>query len=90
MTVNPFEELNLRFDKLESLLAGISPVTAADPVEKPINTEELCAFLGITRPTAVRYRKKGTIPFLLIGSAIRYDRRAVLKALEAKPSKRSR
>lgn len=55
------------------------PVT--DPVE--INgTKELCARLDITEPTVIRWRKKGKIPFLLIGSSVRYNYRAVIKALE--------
>jgi excisionase family DNA binding protein len=84
MTANPFEEIMLRLERIEAKIGGRAAAPAADPVEKPIDTEQLCEFLGVTRPTIVRYRKKNIIPFLLIGSSIRYDRRAVLKALEAK------
>jgi len=52
--------------------------------EQPINTKELCSFLGITTPTAIRWRKKGKLPFLQIGSRILYQKEKVLAALENK------
>lgn len=59
-----------------------SPVTNKD--EPPINTKELCSFLGITEPTLIRWRKKGVIPFLKIGSRILYQKSAVIAAIEGK------
>ena len=50
--------------------------------EKPVTTKELCSFLGITEPTVIRWRKKGKIPFIQIGSAIRFNLSAVVQALE--------
>ncbi len=47
-----------------------------------IDTKELCKRLGITEPTVIRWRQKGKIPYLQIGSAVRFDFRAVIKALE--------
>jgi excisionase family DNA binding protein len=52
--------------------------------EQPINTKELCSFLDITEPTLIRWRAKGKIPFLRIGSRILYQKGAVLAALENK------
>ena len=52
--------------------------------EQPITTKEICNFLGITEPTIIRWRKKGKIPFLQVGSRILYQKSAVLKALENK------
>ena len=52
--------------------------------EQPVNTKELCAFLGVTEPTIIRWRKKGKIPFLQIGSSIRFNLSAVVSALEVK------
>lgn len=49
--------------------------------EPPITTKELCKFLNITEPTAIRYRKLGKIPFFEIGSAIRYSKKEVMDAL---------
>ena len=50
--------------------------------EKPITTKELCEYLGITEPTVLRWRKKGEIPFFCIGSAVRFRKSEVIKALE--------
>lgn len=52
--------------------------------EQPITTKQLCEFLSITEPTVIRWRKKGKIPFMQIGSALRYDREAVIKAISEK------
>lgn len=53
-------------------------------IEQPVTTKQLCEFLGITEPTIIRWRKKGKIPFLQIGSRILFQKSAVLKALENK------
>ena len=50
--------------------------------EKPINQRDLCKFLDLSEPTVIRWRKKGLIPFMQIGSAIRYDVNRVIEALE--------
>lgn len=52
--------------------------------EQPISTKQLCDFLGICEPTAIRWRRKGKIPFLKIGTRILYQKSAVLAALENK------
>jgi len=57
--------------------------------EQPVNTKELCSFLGITTPTAIRWRKRGKLPFLQIGSRILYQKSAVLAALENKKGLKS-
>ncbi len=51
-------------------------------LEPPITTKQLCLFLGITEPTVIRWRKKGKIPFLQIGSSVRFNLPNVLDALE--------
>ena len=48
-----------------------------------ITGDELCKKLGVTIQTLIRWRQKGRIPFLEIGSAVRYDLHKVLEALEA-------
>ena len=60
-----------------SLNAGRSPER-----KEIIDTKELCTRLNITEPTVIRWRKKGRIPFLQIGSSIRFDFGAVVSALE--------
>lgn len=67
---------------LEKLLStpGATPVI----IEKPVSTKEICDFLSITEPTLIRWRNKGKIPFIKIGSNIRYNKAEVIKALEVK------
>ena len=55
--------------------------------EQPITTKQLCEFLGITEPTVIRWRKKGKIPFLQIGSSIRFNLSSVIAALEVSKKK---
>jgi predicted DNA-binding transcriptional regulator AlpA len=56
------------------------------PEKRPeiIDRDELCRRLNITEPTVIRWEKKGKIPRMEIGSAVRYDWNKVLAALEAK------
>ena len=58
--------------------------TEASKNEQPITTKQLCEFLSITEPTVIRWRKKGKIPYMQIGSALRYDKEAVIKAISEK------
>lgn len=51
---------------------------------KPVNTKELCAYLGITPQTLIRWKKKRKIPYMNIGSAVRFDLSKVIAALEKK------
>lgn len=51
---------------------------------KPVTAPELCQYLNISPPTLIRWRKKGKIPFLKIGGSIRYDKVAVIAAIENK------
>jgi excisionase family DNA binding protein len=52
--------------------------------EQPVTTKQLCEFLGVTEPTIIRWRNKGKIPFMRIGSSIRFNLSAVVSALEVK------
>jgi Helix-turn-helix domain len=70
-----------RLEKIELLLAAKASESSLKP---PIATKELCKFLNVTEPTLTRYRKRGIIPYLNIGSAIRYDLNKVINALENK------
>ena len=55
-----------------------------------VTGEELCKKLGITIQTLIRWRKKGKVPFMQIGSAVRYDLIAVIAALEVGKRKGAR
>ncbi len=69
---------------------GENPQEAKDPKKssKPITQKALCAYLDVTEPTIIRWRKKGKIPFMQIGSAIRYDIDLVTAALEVDNKKK--
>ena len=71
--------VRLAFERLNTASTGTQ-----DKNEQPVTTKQLCEFLGITEPTVIRWRKKGKIPFMQIGSAIRFNLSAVVSALEVK------
>lgn len=54
-----------------------------------LDTEQLMEKLGVTRPTLSKWRKENRIPYIQIGSVVRYDLDKVLEALENK-KRRSR
>lgn len=62
-------------------MAAFSTNTAEPNNDRPITTKQLCEYLGITEPTVIRWKKKGKIPFLQIGTAVRFNLKDVLKAL---------
>lgn len=76
------EAMNLlltRIDHLEEIICQKEPQLSVD---RPITTKELCAHLGVTEPTIIRWKKKGKIPYFRIGSAIRFNLKEVLKSLQ--------
>lgn len=77
----PIEELVQRFREVVKEEIAANGSLASNNDEPPITTKELCKFLSITEPTAIRWRKKGKIPFFEIGSAIRYNKNEVMDAL---------
>lgn len=89
MTTLSFNDLPSAVSDILDQLKELNQRIANDGVSKPqnhenpIDTKELCKRLAITEPTAIRWRKKGKIPYLSIGSSIRYDWNAVLTALQA-------
>jgi excisionase family DNA binding protein len=80
----------ITYGELETLIENsIKRILAAHNIERPpemeiIDTKEVCKRLAITEPTVLRWRKKKKIPYLNIGSAIRYNWPEVVKALENK------
>lgn len=54
-----------------------------------LDTDQLMAKLGVTRPTLSKWRKEGRIPFIQVGAVVRYDLDKVLEVLENK-KRRSR
>lgn len=49
--------------------------------DRLITTAQLCEYLSVTPQTIIRYKKKKKIPFIELGTSIRFNLTAVLKAL---------
>ena len=77
---NPFEVILEELAAIRERMDSISPNPPA-PVEI-IDRPELLKRLALTEPTVIRYEKKGKIPVIRIGSSVRYNWQAVIKALE--------
>jgi len=78
----PIEDLmqSLRLIVREEIAAN--PSSQSRETTEYVNGEALCSFIGISKPTLIRYRKKGKIPFIEVGGVLRYDKNKVAKALE--------
>lgn len=76
------EALHKAYQKLPLIELGVNPVEV-------INSATLMERLDISEPTLIRWRQKGKIPFMQIGTAVRYDWYKVLAELEVKKQKRS-
>lgn len=79
--VNPFETIIELLNELKGMLVSADDITPQQAIEI-IDRHELCKRLSITEPTAIRWEKKGKIPSMRIGSSVRYNWQAVIKALE--------
>lgn len=91
-TDNPFEVIDSKLAIIEELLIDAKfPDQQAIQKESRniLNTDQLMAKLGVTRPTLSKWRKEGRIPFIQVGAVVRYDLDKVLEALENK-KRRSR
>jgi hypothetical protein len=75
-------------NKLEEIQLQLLATPPETVVKRPVNTKQLCEFLSITEPTVARYRRKGIIPYISIGTAIRYDLSKVVASLESKKTKK--
>ncbi len=78
---NPFDTIMAELAEIKQAVATIPQAKAAAPVEI-INAEEICKRLAISGPTLIKWRNKKKIPFIHIGSAIRYNWPKVIEALE--------
>ena len=86
MTQNILGQLEDYFRKLiREEVAAVLPqgeITIQKNKERPVDTKQLCDYLGVTEPTIRRWKKKGKIPFFTVGSAVRFHLDAVIKSLE--------
>ena len=69
---------------LEALEFAVNSIPQKEPTKEAqiITGEDLCKKLDVTIQTLIRWRQKGKIPYLQIGSSIRYDLNKVIEALE--------
>ena len=69
---------------LEAMQWAVEHLPAQRTLSEPeiITGDKLCQRLDITIQTLIRWRQKGKIPFMQIGSAIRYDLNKVIEAIE--------
>lgn len=83
---NPFETILSRIDGMENLLKQslLKEGAGSEPDVEIIDGATLRKRLGISEATEIRYRSKGALPYLSIGSSIRYNWQKVLQALEHK------
>ena len=78
------EREEIRGIALEMMQWAIENMPESNQAPQPeiMTGEELCKKLGVTIQTLIRWRHKGKIPFMRIGSSIRYDFIKVLEAIE--------
>lgn len=54
------------------------------PEERLLTTDETCKFLRCSKPTLHRWKRDGLIPFVRIGTNIRYKESDLKKLIETK------
>lgn len=85
LVLSPIDPQKLIDGIADKVVTKLSFVTSpAKEKSEILDTKELCNRLGMSEPTIVRWREKGKIPYLRIGTNIRYDWAKVLEAIENK------
>lgn len=79
---NPFEIILQQLAEIKEALP--KPGEDKEPIEV-IDRKELMKRLSITEPTAIRWGRRGKLPELRIGNAVRYNWPEVVAALNGKP-----
>lgn len=82
LNFNPFELINNKLEGIDSKLLEALDHVANSPKVEIIDGDTLCERFNITRQTLGRWRSQNRIPFIQIGSIIRYDFFKVIEALE--------
>lgn len=84
--LNPFEVIMTELQELKGMIQA-SGKGEGSPAPDIIDGQELCKRLDISEPTLIRWRQKGKIPFMRIGSSLRYNWPSVVSHLEKASSK---
>lgn len=74
-------KLNDKVDRLETLLTSNLHPSQSEDVTL-MDSRELSEFLDVSKVTIHKWRKEGRIPFIRIGSRIRFKKSDVLAVLE--------
>jgi len=75
------------FVSLQDIIrATINEAMAGAPIpqlgnNKPISQKELAQYLNVSERTIMRWREKGDVPYLQLGSRVLYQTSEVVKAL---------
>lgn len=79
MTPGQLEEFSKKL--LQDFISNMP--TAKTPLQAEIiDVEELCRRLAISVPTQIRWRKKGKLPYLMIGDQVRFNWSEVIEKLK--------
>ncbi|PVD50808.1 hypothetical protein DC498_17705 [Terrimonas sp.] len=86
--------LTISSDELKAMMIEVfkelsAKYPSAAEKDEIIDRAELCKRLNLVEPTIIKWEKKGKIPSLRVGSAVRYSWFKVLNALEKKGGKPS-
>lgn len=83
--LNPYDYLNERLASIEAIIKKVAEnQTATAPQPQIMTGEQVQVKLDITRQTLARWRTQKRIPFIQVGTVIRYDFLKVLEALESR------
>jgi len=72
------------FQAISELRETDLPKPTKPEPEKLLTTAEACELLRCSRPTIHRWKREGLVPFVRIGSCIRYRESDLKKLLETK------
>jgi hypothetical protein len=81
------EDFEALLSKVVLLAVENLPAQPGAPKPDIMTGEQVCEKLSITIQTLIKWRDKGKVPFLQIGSSIRYDFNKVISALEVNKKK---
>ena len=85
--LNPFDTIMAELTELKEAVKNMPQAIAATPPEI-IDTKELCNRLSISEPTCIKMRRgKKPLPYIKLGSSVRFNWPAVIQYLEAKNNK---
>ena len=78
---NPFESIDLRLLKIESLLAEIMQAAKEPPpeIDKPLAIEEAADLLKLSKQTIYKYVREHEIPFSKKGKRLYFSKAEILE-----------